>query len=118
MKCNHPIEAPACSFHYNGECLRNHNYECQALAKPRYVNANKLMDLAMHEGAYGYVDIYDICHAAAVDVVEVTRCKDCKNAERVRNGVYHCPYDNKNHIGGFYCAYGEKKEEKTDAEVH
>ena len=33
-KCNHPDEAPACAFHYNGACSREHNYECPALVKP------------------------------------------------------------------------------------
>ena len=33
MKCNHPKESSACSFHYNGLCLRNHNYECPALIR-------------------------------------------------------------------------------------
>lgn len=35
MKCNYPKESPNCSFHYNGECLREHNYECPALVKPK-----------------------------------------------------------------------------------
>ena len=28
--------------------------------EPRYVDANILIDLATHEGAYGYVDVHDI----------------------------------------------------------
>lgn len=47
-KCNHPDEAPACAFHYNGICTREHNYECPALAKP------------------------------TDDVIEFVRCQDCK----------------------------------------
>lgn len=48
MKCNYPTWSPVCSFHYNGECLREHNYECPALAKP------------------------------TDDVIEFVRCQDCK----------------------------------------
>ncbi len=33
MKCNHPIQSPICPFHYNGECLMEHNYECPDLVK-------------------------------------------------------------------------------------
>lgn len=89
MKCNHPEESPYCAFHYNGICTRDHNYECPALAMknlshgemvqiaegkknktPRYIDANKLIDLATHEGAYGYVDVHDIYNAPTADVVE------------------------------------------------
>lgn len=34
MKCNHWIESFACPFHYNGLCMRDHNYECPVLVKP------------------------------------------------------------------------------------
>lgn len=44
---------------------------------PRYIDANKLIDLATHEGAYGYVDVHDIRNTPTADVVEVVRCKDC-----------------------------------------
>lgn len=49
MKCNHPIWSPVCSFHYNGECFREHNYECPALQKP------------------------------TDDVIEFVRCRGCKD---------------------------------------
>ena len=52
MKCNYPKESPNCSFHYNGECLRDHNYECPALAKP------------------------------TDDVIEFVRCRGCKDYKR------------------------------------
>lgn len=41
MNCNHPIWSPICSFHYNGECLRDHNYECPALMEPKIKTSNK-----------------------------------------------------------------------------
>ena len=80
---------------------------------PRYIDANKLIDLATHEGAYGYVDIHDIYNTPTADVVEVVRCKDCR---------YECG-DACLHALGLaaiespecYCAYGERKE-KTDVE--
>lgn len=133
-KCNHPEEAPACYFHYNGVCSREHNYECPALAMknlshgemvqiaegkknktPRYIDANRLIDMATHEGAYGYVDVHDIYNAPTADVVEVVRCKDCR---------YECG-DACLHALGLaaiespkcYCAYGSRKE-KADAEIH
>ena len=37
---------------------------------PRYIDANKLIDLANHEGAYGYVDVHDILKTPTADVVE------------------------------------------------
>lgn len=40
---------------------------------PRYIDANKLIDLATHEGAYGYVDVHDIYNAPTADVVEIVR---------------------------------------------
>ena len=137
MKCNHPIWSPVCSFHYNGECFREHNYECPALAMknlshgemvqiaegkknktPRYIDANKLIDLATHEGAYGYVDVYDIYNTPTADVVEVVRCKDCKWAEPYRAGsgnVYFAckEFDAHSLSDDDYCSYGERKEKDT-----
>lgn len=46
---------------------------------PRYIDANKLIELATHEGAYGYVDVHDIYNIPPADVVEVIHCKDCKH---------------------------------------
>lgn len=37
---------------------------------PRYIDADKLIDLATHEGAYGYVDVHDILNIPTADVVE------------------------------------------------
>lgn len=46
---------------------------------PRYIDANKLIELATHEGAYGYIDVHDIYNIPTADVVEIVRCKDCKH---------------------------------------
>ena len=37
---------------------------------PRYIDADKLIELATHEGAYGYVDVHDILQTPTADVVE------------------------------------------------
>lgn len=56
---------------------------------PRYIDADKLIDLATHEGAYGYVDVHDIRNTPTADVVErkkgiwikrgvsLYRCSEC-----------------------------------------
>ena len=90
---------------------------------PRYIDADKLVDLATHEGAYGYVDVHDIRNTPTADVVEVVRCKDCKwsnddcsecmSPTLALGGDYtSCLYIEPN----WYCANGERKE-KTDGEI-
>ena len=132
-KCNHPEEAPACSFHYNGICTREHNYECPALVKPmknlshgemvqiaegkknkppRYIDANRLIDLATHEGAYGYVDVHDIYNAPTADVVERKKGKWIK-----RGKIFQCPECEKFSITqDNFCANcgADMREENTD----
>ena len=46
--------------------------------KKRLIDANALIEEANAEGAYGYVDAFQIANAPTVDAVEVVRCKDCK----------------------------------------
>lgn len=129
MKCHYREWSLICAFHYNGLCLRDHNYECPALAMknlshgemvqiaegkknkiPRYIDANKLIDLATHEGAYGYVDVHDIYNIPPADVVERKkgfweyvddvdyRCSVCHKYAygcigEVMSGQYkYCPY--------------------------
>ena len=78
---------------------------------PRYIDADKLIELATHEGAYGYVDVHDICNVPTADVVEIVRCKDCK---------WYSAYIGCDRLTGLvganedsYCSRGERKE-KTD----
>lgn len=77
---------------------------------PRYIDANKLIELATHEGAYGYVDVHDICNIPPADVVAVVRCRECKWYD----GCGTCM-----EIGiamlepNWFCADGKRKE-KTD----
>ena len=44
----------------------------------RLIDANALIEEANAEGAYGYVDAFQIANAPTVDAVEVLRCRDCK----------------------------------------
>lgn len=46
---------------------------------PRYIDANRLIDLATHEGAYGYVDVHDIYSIPVADVVERKKGRWIKN---------------------------------------
>ncbi len=85
---------------------------------PRYIDADKLVDLATHEGAYGYVDVHDIRNIPTADVVEVVRCKDCKWSEPYRtesgNVYLGCiELGISALIDDDYCSYGERKE-KTE----
>ena len=70
----------------------------------RLIDANALIKEANVEGAYGYVDAFQIANAPTVDAVEVVRCRDCKH----RYSDSWCEYvdDDDN----FYCARGERKD--------
>lgn len=73
---------------------------------PRYIDANRLIDLATHEGAYGYVDVHDIYGIPPADVVEVKRgiwlprnsgfqkwfrCSECAYRLYETKGTKFCP---------------------------
>lgn len=45
----------------------------------RLIDANALIEEANAEGAYGYVDAFQIANAPTVDAVEVVRCRECKH---------------------------------------
>ena len=70
----------------------------------RLIDANALIEEANAEGAYGYVDAFQIANAPTVDAVPVVRCRDCKH----RYSDSWCEYvdDDDN----FYCARGERKD--------
>ena len=53
---------------------------------PRYIDADKLIKLATHEGAYGYVDVHDIYNAPTADVVERKKGKWIQFVP----GLYEC----------------------------
>lgn len=58
------------------------------------------------EELYGFID--RINEQPAADVVEVVRCKDCKNYNGHRFCLYHAdPVDDND-----FCSYGERKEDE------
>lgn len=72
------------------------------------IDANALIEEANAEGAYGYVDAFQIANAPTVDAVEVVRCKDCV--------VPHNKYTGCPELNGlvtppdFYCPFGKRKD--------
>ena len=72
------------------------------------IDANALIEEANAEGAYGYVDAFQIANAPTVDAVEVVRCKDCV--------VPHNKYTGCPELNGlvtppdFYCSFGKRKD--------
>lgn len=50
----------------------------KASIKKRLIDANALIKEANEDGAYGYVDAFQIANAPTVDAVEVVRCRECK----------------------------------------
>ena len=79
----------------------------------RLIDADALIEEALTEGAYGYVDAKQIADAPTVDAVEVVWCKDCLYS-RERYGhiecIYGVSYRNTWNKPDFYCAYGERKD--------
>ena len=79
----------------------------------RLIDADALIEEALTEGAYGYVDAKQIADAPTVDAVEVVWCKDCLYS-RERYGHIECihgvSYRNTWNKPDFYCAYGERKD--------
>lgn len=59
---------------------------------PRYIDADKLIDLATHEGAYGYVDVHDILNIPTADVVERKRGKWIRITQGAIPEQYICPF--------------------------
>ena len=74
----------------------------------RLTDADALIEEALTEGAYGYVDAKQIADAPTVDAVPVVRCKDCAVPHNKYTG---CPM-----LNGlvtppdFYCPFGERKD--------
>ena len=78
----------------------------------RLIDADALIEDALTEGAYGYVDAKQIADAPTVDAVEVVRCKDCIYSYE-EFGFIHCtfgPYGDCKVPSQFYCAEGKRKE--------
>jgi hypothetical protein len=85
----------------------------------RLISADALLKEALHEGAYGYVDAWEIENAPTVDAVEVVRCKDCEYLTIISEEPIYACCGKHNHI--FYpweedirkhfCSWGERKED-------
>ena len=79
----------------------------------RLIDADALIEEALTEGAYGYVDALQIANAAAVDAVPVVRCKDCKYWQDNNDGYPHeeCRWGHgETPDANDFCSYGERKE--------
>ena len=84
----------------------------------RLIDADTLIEEALTEGAYGYVDAKQIADAPTVDAAPVVRCKDCKyhywEQEPCHGKTVH--YCELPHMRGvevfkeFFCYYGKRKD--------
>ena len=80
----------------------------------RLIDANALIEEANAEGAYGYVDAFQIANAPTVDAVEVVRCRECKHWHKE---TLFCDYtlygeaqERVNWYANDFCSYGERKD--------
>ena len=80
----------------------------------RLIDANALIEEANTEGAYGYVDAFQIANASTVDAVEVVRCRDCKHWHKETLFCDYMPYgeaqERVNWYADDFCSYGERKD--------
>ena len=91
----------------------------------RLIDANALIEEANAEGAYGYVDAFQIANAPTIDAVEVVRCRDCKhfrhygktslfiNGKNIKAGwcQRRIRYDEEYRMtADDFCSYGERKD--------
>ena len=81
----------------------------------RLIDANALIEEANAEGAYGYVDAFQIANAPTVDAVEVVRCRECKHWHKE---TLFCDYtlygEAQEHVNWYandFCSYGERKDD-------
>lgn len=84
----------------------------------RLIDADALIEEALTEGAYGYVDAKQIADAPTVNAVAVVRCKDCKHWNIHKGNdptqLYFCNFDNlwsKPCRAPYdFCSHGERKD--------
>lgn len=86
----------------------------------RLIDANALIKEACADGAYGYVDAFQIANAPTIDAVEVVRCRNCKYGDwdsepddamvcmRTKDGFWRS--------GNDFCSYGERKDGDGNAQ--
>lgn len=82
-------------------------------SEKRLIDANALIKEANEDGAYGYVDAFQIANAPTVDAVEVVRCRECRyrfgNNGHSKNGC-HIIDANIWMDDDDFCSHGERKE--------
>ena len=80
----------------------------------RLIDANALIEEANAEGAYGYVDAFQIANAPTVDAMEVVRCRDCKHWHKETLFCDYMSYgeahERVNWYADDFCSYGERKD--------
>lgn len=84
----------------------------------RLIDANALIEEANAEGAYGYVDAFQIANAPTVDAVEVVRCRECKHWHKETLFCDYMPYGEAQERVNWYvddfCSYGERKDDSDN----
>lgn len=84
----------------------------------RLIDANALIEEANAEGAYGYVDAFQIANAPTVDAVEVVRCRECKHWHKETLFCDYMPYgeaqERVNWYADDFCSYGELKDDSDN----
>lgn len=84
----------------------------------RLIDANALIEEANAEGAYGYVDAFQIANAPTVDAVEVVRCRECKHWHKETLFCDYMPYGEEQERVNWYaddfCSYGERKDDSDN----
>lgn len=83
-------------------------------SEKRLIDANKLIKEANEDGAYGYVDAFQIADAPTVDAVEVVRCRECKfgSWDSETDDAMVCVRTNDGfwRSGNDFCSRGKRKE--------
>lgn len=77
----------------------------------KYIERDALMDFANNH-VNGIIDTNDIARFPAADVVEVVRCKDCKqyNSNGCADGFGWCEELNRGMTDEKFCSYGERRD--------
>ena len=82
---------------------------------PRYIDADKLIEMANHEGAFGYIDVYDICAIPEADVAEIVPCRKCKFYKRTGSFYGLCKHRQWNEtispmvLSHDFCSYAKER---------
>ena len=78
----------------------------------RLIDANALIKEANEDGAYGYVDAFQIANAPTVDAVEVIRCRECENhlSSAFYPDMVFCTENRRYMNPDGFCSYGYRKE--------